>query len=466
MKVALYPPGPRRRVPGSMLLQVQRDPIGMLMELAHEYGDIVHFQFLTDHIYLLNHPDHIKEALTAQDRNLIKGYALQLAKNLLGEGLLTSEGAFHHRQRRLIQPAFHHQQIASYATTMVQYAAHARNRWKTGATLDIHKEMMRLTLAIVGKTLFDADVEGEAEEIGKALTEVLEGLNRTTTLPFGEILEKIPIPVNRNYQHARERLDATIYRIINERRARGEDHGDLLSMLLTAEDAEGDGVGMTDKQVRDEALTLFLAGHETTANVLTWTWYLLSQNPEAERRLHVEVDSVLEGRLPAVEDVSKLQYTRKVLAESMRLYPPAWVLGREAIAPLRIGNYDIPTGAGILMSQYVVHHDPRYYPNPYRFDPDRWTSETEKKLPRFAYFPFGGGPRSCVGEQFAWMEGILLLATIAQEWQMRLAPGHQVAMLPRITLRPRYGMRMILARRKAEKQASVEEPLSADRHHG
>ncbi len=447
MKAALYPPGPGPRIRNNLLLQIQRDPIQMLMNLAREYGDIVHFRFLTDHIYLLSHPDYIKEALTTENRNLQKGYALQLAKNVLGEGLLTSEGDFHHRQRRLIQPAFHHQQVATYATTMVQYTTRTRNRWKDGATLDIHKEMMRLTLSIVGKTLFDADLEVEAEEIGKALSEVLEGLNRTTTIPLGEILERIPFPANRAYQQARKRLDATIYRIINERRESGEDRGDLLSMLLAAQDTEGDGGRMSDKQVRDESMTIFLAGHETTANALTWTLYLLSQNPEVEERLHQEIDTVLAGRPPTFEDVPKLSYTKKVLTESMRLYPPAWVLGREAIRPLQIGEYVIPTGAGVLMSQYVVHHDPRYYPEPNRFNPERWTPEFEKNLPRFAYFPFGGGARSCVGEQFAWMEGILLLATITQEWKMRLVPGHRVAMLPRITLRPKYGMRMVLNKR-------------------
>ncbi len=403
---------------------------------------------MNDHFYMLNHPDYIKEALTVQDRNFRKAYALQLAKNVLGEGLLTSEGEFHHRQRRLIQPAFNHKQIANYATTMVQCATRTRNRWKDNQTIDIHKEMMQLTLAIVGKTLFDADLEGEAEAIGHALAEVLEGINRATLIPLGEYLEKIPTPSNRAYEHAQKLLDATIYRIIAERRASGRDHGDLLSMLLQAEE---EGGRMTDTQVRDEAMTLFLAGHETTANALTWTFYLLSQNPEPEAKLHEELDKVLLGQVPSFQDVPRLPYARMVLTESMRLYPPAWVLGREVIKPTRIGGYLIPKGAAVFMSQYVMHHDPRFYPDPYRFKPERWLPEEEKKLPRFAYFPFSGGPRSCVGEQFAWMEGILLLATLAQEWQMRLAPGQRVAMLPRITLRPKYGMRMILTKREEKR---------------
>jgi cytochrome P450 len=444
MKAELYPPGPKTRFSATVMLRSVRNPIDLLLDYS-KYGDIVHWRFMNDHFYMLNHPDYIKEALTIQDKNFHKAYALQLAKNVLGEGLLTSEGEFHHRQRRLIQPAFHHQQIANYATTMVQYAVRTQNRWKDNQTLDIHKEMMRLTLAIVGKTLFDADLEGEAEAIGRALAEVLEGINRATLIPLGEYLEKIPTPSNRAYEQAQKRLDATIYRIIAERRASGRDHGDLLSMLLKAEEGGG---RMTDTQVRDEAMTLFLAGHETTANALTWTFYLLSQNTEDEAKLHEELDRVLQGRVPYFQDVPKLPYTRMVLTESMRLYPPAWVLGREAIRPTRIGGYLIPKGAAVFMSQFVIHHDPRFYPDPYQFKPERWLPEEEKKLPRFAYFPFSGGPRSCVGEQFAWMEGILLLATIAQEWKMRLAPGHRVAMLPRITLRPKYGMQMILTKRK------------------
>jgi cytochrome P450 len=308
--------------------------------------------------------------------------------------------------------------------------------------------MMSLTLAIVGKTLFDADVEGEAKAIGGALTEIMHMFDRITT-PFPWLLEMLPLPSNFRFARARARLDETIYRIINERRATGEDRGDLLSMLLLATDTEGDGTGMSDRQLRDEAMTIFLAGHETTANALTWTWYLLSQHTEVEARLHEEIDAVLQGRLPTADDFPRLRYTEMVLAEAMRLYPPAWAIGRRAIADYRIDDYTVPARAIILMSPYVMHRTPRYYPEPLAFDPERWTAEAREARPRFAYFPFGGGPRVCIGEGFAWMEGVLLIATIAQRWRMRLAPGQRVAPQPMITLRAKNGIRMRIEKRES-----------------
>ncbi len=376
----------------------------------------------------------------------MKGEGLQRAKRLLGEGLLTSEGEFHLRQRRLAQPAFHRQRIAAYATTMVEYAARACDQWRAGETRDVARDMMRLTLAIAGKTLFDADVEGEADEIGEALTTTFELFNRLT-LPFAQLLERLPLPATRRFQKARERLDATIYRIIDERRASGADRGDLLSMLIAVRDEEGDGTGMTDEQLRDEAMTIFLAGHETTANALTWTWYLLSQHPDIEARFHAEVDEVLKGEPPTAEDFPRLPYTEMVFAEAMRLYPPAWIIGRRALGDYRIDGYTIPARSILLMSQYMTHHDARFFPDPFRFDPERWTPEARESRPKFSYFPFGGGPRLCIGESFAWMEGALVLATIARRFRMRLAPGHPVEMQPLVTLRPKHGMRMILESR-------------------
>jgi cytochrome P450 len=305
---------------------------------------------------------------------------------------------------------------------------------------------MRLTLAIVGKTLFDTDVESEADEIGAALTAVME-LFDFLLLPFSELLEKLPLPHVRRFQKARARLDETIYRIIEERRRSNEDRGDLLSMLLSARDEEGDGGQMNDEQVRDEVMTLFLAGHETTANLMTWTWYLLSQHADVEARLHEELDAVLEGRQPTVEDVPRLRYTEMVVAESMRLYPPAWAIGRLALKDHEVGGYTIPAKALVLLSPYVTHRDERYFPDPTRFDPERWTPEARESRPQFAYFPFGGGTRRCIGEGFAWMEGILLLASLARNWRMRLVPGHRVETLPVITLRPKHGMRMTVEKR-------------------
>jgi cytochrome P450 len=401
-------------------------------------------------LYLLNHPDFVKDVLVHEHRRFHKGRGLELAKYLLGEGLLTSEGEFHRRQRRLAQPAFHQQRIASYAAAMVTQAERISDRWAElgGPTdaprvLDIHAEMMRLTLAIVAETLFGAEVENEAQEIGQAIATSMKLFRSFTTLPFAPLLERLPLPSTRRFLKARARLDATIYRLISDRRAAGEDRGDLLSMLLLAQDEEGSG-GMTDEQLRDEAMTLFLAGHETTANALTWSWYLLSQHPDVEARLHAELDAVLGQRRAEAADVPRLTYTSGVLAESMRLYPPAWVIGRRAIVDYEVAGYRVPRGSIVLLSQWVMHRDQRFFSDPERFDPERWTDEARAARPRFAYFPFGAGPRMCIGEQFAWMEGVLVLATLARRWRARLVPGHRVALEPSITLRPAGGMRMVL----------------------
>ena len=421
-------------------------PIAFLMKMAREYGDLPHFRLGSYPVYLLNHPDLVREVLVTRQSNFIKSRALQRARILLGEGLLTSEGDFHKRQRRLVQPAFHRDRLAAYAAVMCESAGRVRDRWRDGSTVDVAVEMMRLTLAVVGKSLFSADVESEAPEIGEALTTVLKMFN-LLMLPFSEYLEKLPLPSIRRFDKARARLDATIYGLIEQRRRSGEDRGDLLSMLLLAQDEEEHGGGMTDKQVRDEALTLFLAGHETTANALTWTWYLLSQNPDCEQRLHRELDAVLGGRAPQIDDLPALRYTEMVLAEAMRLYPPAWAIGRMSREPFELGGINIAAGSIFIASPYVTHRDARWFPNPEQFDPERFTPEARDARPKFAYFPFGGGARVCIGERFAWMEGVLVLATLAQRWQLRLEPGHRVEMLPLITLRTKHGMRMALEKR-------------------
>src|SRR5918911_1061038 len=330
MALAIRPPSPRRQPIMGHLIGFRRDPLNFLLDAAAEYGDLVHLKFGPQDIFFINHPDTVRDVLVTNNRNFTKSRGLEMAKRFLGEGLLTSEGEFHRRQRRLAQPAFHHKRIQAYADVMARYGARHRERWQDGQTLDISQEMMSLTLAIVGKTLFDADVEGEARAIGGALTDIMHMFDRITT-PFPWLLEMLPLPSNFRFARARARLDETIYRIINERRAAGEDRGDLLSMLLLATDSEGDGAGMNDQQLRDEAMTIFLAGHETTANALTWTWYLLAGHPEVEARLHEEIDAVLEGRLPTADDFPRLRYAETVLAEAMRLYPPAWAIGRRAI---------------------------------------------------------------------------------------------------------------------------------------
>jgi cytochrome P450 len=441
-----HPPGPKGKLLGGNFTAFRRDSLAYLQQATSDFGDVVYLRFGPQDVFFLNHPDYIKDVLVTHHQSFMKGRALQRAKRLLGEGLLTSEGDFHRRQRRLAQPAFHRGRISSYGTVMTDYAARTASRWRDGETLDISQEMMRLTLAIVGKTLFDTDVEAEADEIGAALTSVME-LFDFLLLPFSELLEHFPLPHVRRFQKAKERLDATIYRIIEERRLSDQDRGDLLSMLLAARDEEGDGGQMTDLQVRDEVMTLFLAGHETTANAMTWTWYLLSQHPDVEAKLHAELDAVLEGRPPTVEDVPRLRYTEMVLAESMRLYPPAWAIGRLALKDQDIGGYTIPAKALVLLSPYVTHRDARYFPDPVRFDPERWTPEARESRPQFAYYPFGGGPRRCIGEGFAWMEGILLISALARNWRMRLVPDHKVETMAVITLRPKHGMRMTVEKR-------------------
>ncbi|HZM27815.1 MAG TPA: cytochrome P450 [Gemmatimonadales bacterium] len=444
------PPGPTARFPGQLLLAFRRDPLGLLQRMARDYGDVSLVRLGNRRVHLLNHPDLIKDLLVTEQRRFHKGRGLELAKHLLGEGLLTSEDEFHRRQRRLMQPAFHSQRIASYASAMVQHAERTSERWSrlvaqtpTPPVVDIHQEMMRLTLGIVGKTLFNTEVEDQAREIGQAIATSMELFRSFTTLPFAPLLERLPLPSTWRFLKARERLDATIYGLIKDRRSTGEDRGDLLSMLLMAQDDEGSG-GMSDRQVRDEAMTLFLAGHETTSNALTWTWYLLSQHPAVETRLHAEIDQVLGGRSAVAEDMHRLVYTWQVLAESMRLYPPAWVIGRRAIEDYEVAGYRIPRDSIVLASQWVTQRDARFFPEPDRFDPDRWTEVARAARPRFAYFPFGGGARVCIGEQFAWLEGVLVLATLARRWRPRLAPGHAVALQPTITLRPRGGMKMDL----------------------
>jgi cytochrome P450 len=411
------------------------------MKVAREYGDLPYFRLGPYHVYLVNHPDLVREVFITQQNNFIKSRALQRARILLGEGLLTSEGEFHTRQRRLVQPAFHRERLAAYADVMTECGVRWRERWKSGSTVNVADEMMRLTLGIVGKTLFSADIESEASEIGQALTVVLE-MFRMLMLPFSEYLDKLPLPSMRRFDKARQRLDETIYGLIHERRKSGKDAGDLLSMLLLTQDEESDGSGMTDKQVRDEALTLFLAGHETTANALTWTWYLLSQNPECERKLHEEIDAVLEERAPRLADLANLHYTEMVFAEAMRLYPPAWAIGRMSKEPIELGGIQIAAKSILILSPYVMQRDPRWFPDPERFDPERWTKEVRDARPKFSYFPFGGGTRVCIGERFAWMEGMLIIAALAQKWKLRLAPGQRVETLPLITLRTKYGMRM------------------------
>ena len=447
MPVAATAPGPKLSLLGSLIYRPGgANPLDFFTTLARTYGDVSSYRMAGEQLFLVNEPRLIRDVLVTHSRNFTKSRGLDRSKRLLGQGLLTSEGAMHLRQRRLMQPAFHRDRVAGYGDLMVGYADRMRRAWADGATLDISREMNRLTLSIVGRTLFDVDVEQQAAAVGDALTAVMESF-WMMMLPFAELLERLPVPKLRRARMARARLDAIIYRMIADRRTSGRDHGDLLSMLLAAQD-EDDGGGMTDQQVRDEAMTIFLAGHETTANALTWTWYLLSTAPEVEATLHAEVGRVLQGRLPATADLPSLQYVERVVTESMRLYPPAWIIGRRAIDEYHLGEHVVPPRSILFMSPYVMHRDPRFYADPERFDPGRWTPELRAALPKFAYFPFGGGPRQCIGESFAWMELILLVATISQQWRLRLVPGHPVVTQPLVTLRAKHGMRMTVEQRK------------------
>ena len=414
-------------------------------ECVAAYGDVTRFQIANIQAYLLNHPDMAEEVLVTNNRNFIKPRLLRDTAEVFGRGLLVSDGDFWLRQRRLAAPAFHRHRIASYADVMVEYSEQAMARWTPGQVVDIHHEMMQTTLEIVTKALFGADVSREdVRKVGDALDIMLERfVDRISLLRF---IQHLPLPKNLRFRNALATLDQIIYRIIETRRRDSLDGGDLLSMLLSARDE--DGSSMSDRQVRDEAVTIFLAGHETTAISLSWTFLLLSENPDVDAEMADELERVLAGRAPTMEDIPALPYTGRVVKESMRLYPPAWRVGREAIADCEIAGYPIPAGAQLIMSQWTMHKDPRFYDDPLAFKPDRWTPEFELDLPKYAYFPFGGGPRRCIGDQFAMMEATLILATIARRYRMKLVPGHPIVYWPSITLRPRHGVRVVIEERR------------------
>lgn len=453
---ALAAPGPRSWRPGGDFFAFRRDPLAFQTRMARTYGDIVRLTFGGRRVYLVSHPDLIEEVLVGAARRYVKGIALDRARRLLGNGLLTAAGADHLRQRRMIQPLFHRQHVQGFAAAMVRHAA----RWTGAVTpdtpFDMTAAMGGLTLAIVGETLFSTDVQGDADEVREALTDAVAAFGMIF-LPMVEVLEHLPIPVFTRMRKARVRLDRIVRRVIAERRAQmdgrppafAEGSGgladrrnpsaptDLVSMLLAARDPENpDASGMNDEQIRDEAMTIFLAGHETTANAMAWTWHLLGSAPEAETRLHEELRRVLGGRIPTAGDLPRLEWTRAIVTESMRLWPPAWTLGRRALEPHTLGGYQIEEGALVVMSQFVVHRDPRWWTSPERFAPERWMT-TAPERPKYAYFPFGGGSRICIGESFAWTEAILLVATIAQRWRFRPEPGNGPIPEARITLRPK-----------------------------
>jgi len=451
-----FPPGLQRNLLWTLLRRMRPgDPIEFFTDLKTRFGDIAHYKIGYEHIVFVNDPELIKEVLVNQATNFTKERTQDRMKILLGEGLITSEYPFHRIQRHLAQPAFHRQRIYSYGAVMVEKALRVHGAWSRSfvkaerdgkpLTLDIAREMMHLTLSIVGKTLFGSDVDSESEEIAAEVNSIMSLYNFLVMLPKAEHLLDWPIPGLVRFRRARKRLNDTVYRMVREHRESGVDTGDLLSMLLAAR--YDDGSQMSDKQLRDEVLTIFLAGYGTAANALTWTWYLLSQNPQSLAKLHSEVDQVLNGRVATVEDLPRLKYTEMVISESMRLYPPAWVMGRKAKEDFTFGGYRLPAKTSVFFSQYIMHRNPLYFADPLRFDPERFTLDRKAALPKFAYFPFGGGNRQCIGEGFAWMELALVIATLAQKWNLELLPGHPVVPQPLITLRPKHGMIMTLTPR-------------------
>jgi cytochrome P450 len=421
--------------------------------IARDYPGIAHVRFGREHLYVLSDPELVVQVLLTDAKHTTKSRGLAQTKSLLGEGLLTSEGDLHRRQRSLVMPAFHRARIAAYSRDMVTAAQAHGGQWARrieagDGTLDMAADMSTLTLGIVGRALFGEELSGDARAVGHALTEVLDNFDRTM-LPTARLAARLRAPWVRRVEAAVADLDVLVARMIAEHRESG-DSGDLMSMLLASTDADG---GMSDAQVRDETMTLVLAGHETTAMALTWAWHLLDRDRDQAARLRAELDAVLGGRVPSFDDLPDLPFTRAVVAETMRIYPPAWILGRSLADDLEVGGWRVPAGSVVLTLPWVLHRDARYWPEPLRFRPDRWLSpdgrfdENAPGQPRGAWFPFGFGQRRCIGDQFAWTEAQLVLATLAGRFAPELAPGHQVDVQPAITLRPAGGMPMILRER-------------------
>lgn len=441
-------PGPKNnRFYGPFVAESRRDPLGFMTRLARTFGDVCSFRIGFEHVFFVNHPEYIHEILVNHYDHFLKGRGLSRSKHFIGEGLLLSEGEKHRRHRRLSQPAFHRNRIAAYAEVMADYCDRTSSRWRDGEVVDVWPEMQRLTLGVTGKTLFSADVESEFDEVGQAMMASTHQF-RAFKLPLSSLLERLPLPHIFKFHRGKERLRQIVLRIIHERRRSGEARGDLLGMLIEAEDENDHGARLSSLQVWDQALTFFIAGYDTIATALMWTWFLLSQNPLIASRLHAEVDHVLtSGESATFDDLPKLRYTENVLAEAMRLYPPTWRLVRRSLKEFPLNGYVIPPGALVMVSQYVMHRDPRYFPDPEVFDPERFNPEAKAARPSFSYFPFGGGARRCLGEAFAMMEGVLLLASLARRWELELLPTHRVEPYPEHLLRSKHGMVMRLKRR-------------------
>jgi cytochrome P450 len=433
------PPGPHGLPIIGNLLQLRRDPLAFVRRVQLEYGNVATVRLLGRPIVLFFRPEAVQFFLVDHARSFISGSGRAEMRRLLGEGLLTTDGEVHRRQRRQVQPAFHKRRVEGYAAIMVEQTQQMLAHWRSGTQVDVARELQELTLRIVVKALFNVDLQDQSSALSQAFTDAIES-RRPLFLP--QLKVDLPFTAYHRFLAARRTLDAFVYRLIAKRRTDGRDVGDVLSMLLQADD-DG-GLPMTDEQVRDQAMTLIAAGHETTSNALTWTLYLLSEHPRPREKLLAELQTVLGGRPPALEDLPKLPYLDWVLNESMRIYPPAWTIGRRASEPFALEGYHFPAGTRVLFSQWVIHHLPEVWGDPDDFRPERWDPATGRKPPPGAYFPFGGGPRMCIGMPFAQLEMRLLLATILQHTAPSLVPGWPVVPMPRVTLRLKHGLRMIL----------------------
>ena len=443
-------PGPKTYPFVGSVPELLKDPFAYFFGAQREYGDVFSYRIGTRPLYFVAHPDDIKHILLDNYKNYRKHSAYTKIKPLVGEGLLTSEGETWLAHRRLAQPVFHRQRVAQFGKVMTDACGTLLDDWQryaaTGEPFDVAAEMMRLTLSMVGQALFSTDLSNQAQEIGAALNFALEETNRRNLAPFG-VPSQLPTPNNVRYKRAIGVLDSIVYDLIAERRRTGGGADDLLTMLLNAQDADT-GETMSDKQLRDEAMTLLLAGHETSATALSWTFYLLSKHPAVTEKLFKEVDTVLAGRVATVADVPKLRYTRQIIDEVLRLYPPAWIIGRHTLgADTLPSGHTLAADTDVSISPYVTHRHPDYWVNPEGFDPERFTSEHSEKRNRFAYFPFGAGPRICIGNNFALMEMVLTLATISQRYRLNLVGGERGTLQPKITLRPKGGIKITLEAR-------------------
>lgn len=444
-RTATLPPGPRSLLPLREIRILRRDIATFLKHMAETYGDVSCIRLGPELVYVVSNPELIHEALVTRNEKLRKSWIFGKVEEGLGRGILTSAGEFHRHQRKMIQPALHKQRVLVYAETMIRNADRVARDLQEGMTVDMAVEMRRLTLSVVAQTLLGSDIGDEAEVVGHAMSELAQIFTWMKS-PAGPLFNRLPfLPVNRRFERSRRRLDAIIYRIIAQRRDSGEVRDDLLAMLLDAQ--HEDGVTMSDSLVRDQVVSLFLAGHETTSITLTWAWYVLSQYPEVEEEFHRELDDVLKGRLPEPGDLEQLTFTRKVIAETIRLYPAIYVVPRRAVETCDLGGFAVRPGALIFVNIFAVQRDSRFFADPERFDPHRWTPEMKERLPRYAFCGFGGGPHSCLGEGFAWAEAMLVLAVLGQRWKARVVEGHTVGLDSLVNLRPRGGMPMTLARR-------------------